>query len=171
MSSFTITDSATFTITHARHMGTKVAADLKRIQRLYGGISDEWIAHYETELIEYIKAGYINTVTYGFQINDQWIEPTLRYTACELNGYDVSDDDPGKVRPGADVSGAHFTSYLNYSRKWSNASQAEKDAFKGRLPFNRGTGSEPTIKGYLLNDKTYSAGGRSLDRSSVRSYG
>lgn len=170
MSSFTITDSATFTITHARHMGAKVAADLKRIQRLYGGISDEWIAHYETELIEYIKAGYVDTVTYGFKINDQWIEPTLRYTARELNGYDVSDDDPGKIRPGADVTGAHFTSYLTYSRKWSNASQTEKDSFKGRLPFSRSTGSEPTIKGYLLNDKSYSAGGRSLDRSSVRSF-
>ncbi len=170
MSSFTITDSATFTITHARHMGAKVAADLKRIQRLYGGISDEWIAEYEAELIEYIKAGYVDTVTYGFQINDQWIEPTLRYTARELNGYDVSDDDPGKVRPGADVTGARFSSYLTYSSKWSSASQSEKDSFKGRLPFSRGAASEPTIKGYLLNDKTYSAGGRSLARSSVRSF-
>ena len=170
MSSFTITDSATFTITHARHMGAKVAADLKRIQRLYGGISDEWIAEYEAELIEYIKAGYVDTVTYGFQINDQWIEPTLRYTARELNGYDVSDDDPGKVRPGADVTGARFSSYLTYSSKWSSASQSEKDSFKGRLPFSRGAASEPTIKGYLLNDKTYSAGSRSLARSSVRSF-
>lgn len=170
MSSFTITDSATFTITHARHMGAKVAADLKRIQRLYGGISDEWIAEYEAELIEYIKAGYVDTVTYGFQINDQWIEPTLRYTARELNGYDVSDDDPGKVRPGADVTGARFSSYLTYSSKWSSASQSEKDLFNGRLPFSRGAASEPTIKGYLLNDKTYSAGGRSLARSSVRSF-
>lgn len=170
MSSFTITDSATFTITHARHMGAKVAADLKRIQRLYGGISDEWIAQYEAELIEYIKAGYVDTVTYGYQIDDQWIEPTLRYTARELNGYDISDDDPGKVRPSADVTGACFTSYLTYSSKWSNASQTEKDSFKGRLPFSRGTGSEPTIRGYLLNDKTYSAGGRSLARSSVRSF-
>lgn len=170
MSSFTFTDSATFTITHARHMGAKVATDLKRIQRLYGGISDQTIADYEAELIEYIKAGYIDTVTYGFQIHDQWIEPTLRYTARELNGYDVSDDDPGKVRPGADVSGAHFTSYLIYSSKWSNASQAEKDAFKGRLPFSREGAPEPTIKGYLINDRTYSAGGRSLDRSSVRSF-
>ncbi|MCE1240754.1 MAG: hypothetical protein LWW83_12620 [Azonexaceae bacterium] len=170
MSSFTITDSATFTITHARHMGAKVAADLKRIQRLYGGISDERIAEYEVELIEYIKAGYVDTVTYGFQINDQWIEPTLRYTARELNGYDVSDDDPGKVRPGADVTGARFSSYLTYSSKWSSASQSEKDSFKGRLPFSRSAASEPTIKGYLLNDKTYSAGGRSLARSSVRSF-
>jgi len=170
MSSYTINDSVTFTIAHARHMGSKVATDLKRIQRLYGGISDEWIAKYEAELIEYIKAGYIDTVTYGFQLNDQWIEPTLRYTARELNGYSVSDDDPGKVRPGADVSGAHFTSFLNFSSKYFSASQAEKDAFKGRLPFSRGTGSEPTIKGYLINDKTYSAGGRSLDRSTVRSY-
>lgn len=170
MTSYTITDSSTFTITHARHMGAKVAADLKRIQRLYGGVSDQRIADYEAELVEFIKAGYVETVTYGFQLNDQWIEPTLRYTAQELNGYSANDDDPGKVRPGANVAGAHFTSYLTYNSKWINTSQAEKDVFEARLPFSRQGAPAPTVNGYMESDRTYSAGGRSLNRSSVRSF-
>ena len=168
--SFSVAESQTFTVTHARHMAAKVATDLKRVQRFYGYPSDSSIAQYEAELIVMLKAGYLGEVTYGFKRGNDFIEPTLRYTARELNGYDVSDDDPGKVRPGADVTGARFSSYLTYSSKWSSASQSEKDSFKGRLPFSRGAASEPTIKGYLLNDKTYSAGGRSLARSSVRSF-
>jgi len=34
--SFTISESASFTVTHARHMASKVATDLKRLQRFYG---------------------------------------------------------------------------------------------------------------------------------------
>ena len=36
MSSYTITETTTFTVTHARHMAAKVSADLKRMQRFYG---------------------------------------------------------------------------------------------------------------------------------------
>ena len=38
--SFAIIQSATFTVTHARHMAAKVATDLKRMQRLYDVPSD-----------------------------------------------------------------------------------------------------------------------------------
>ena len=34
--SYTISESESFTVTHARHMAAKVATDLKRMQRLYG---------------------------------------------------------------------------------------------------------------------------------------
>jgi len=63
----TITESRTFTETHARHMAAKVAADLKRIQRLYEGKpSDLAIANYEQELILLLKAGYLDEITYGY---------------------------------------------------------------------------------------------------------
>jgi len=101
--SYSVTESATFTVTHARHMATKVATDLKRIQRLYNGIpTDQRIADFETELTEFLKAGYLNTVTYGFRRDGDWIEPTLRYTARDLAGGTANDDDPGKIRPAAD---------------------------------------------------------------------
>jgi len=169
-SSFTVTEARTFTVTHARHMAAKVATDLKRLQRLYGKPSDTSIAEYETEIIELLKAGYLGTVTYGYRRNDRWIEPALIYTARDLEGASANDDDPGRIRPGANVDGASFYSYLTYSTAWDRLSEAEQDSFKKSLPFYRGGAPQPAIDGYLSNDRTYSSGGRALDRASVRSY-
>jgi hypothetical protein len=168
--SYTVTDAVTFTVTHARHLASKVATDLNRIQRLYDLPSDHHIEQYELELVELLKWGYLGTVTYGFKRGDQWIEPTLRYTSRDLLGSDGQDDDPGKVRPGADVSGASFHSYLTYSTEWDRLSSREKADFKDRLPFQRNGAQEPGISGYLSTDLSYSSGGRALCRSSVRGY-
>src|SRR4051812_43126141 len=119
--SYSYTESSTFTVTHARHMAAKVATDLKRMQRFYGHPSDTRIGQFEAEAIELIKAGYLGTVTYGFQRNGNWIEPTLRYTARDLAGASANDDDPGRIRPGADVSGAVFKSYLTYTEVYRDA--------------------------------------------------
>lgn len=73
-----------------------------------------------------IKAGYLESVVYGFQRSGSWIEPTLRYTARDLMGGTANDDDPGRIRPGADISGAAFTSYLCYSRAWFDLTYAHK---------------------------------------------
>lgn len=168
MSSYTFNDSTTFTITHARHLAAKVATDLKRMQRFYGNPSDIEIEKYETEMIELLRNGYLGTVTYGFIKEGKWIEPTIKYNARELSA--GIDDDPGRVPIGADIKGAYFHSYLTYSSKWSNLSWEDKDKFKKALPFYRGGADEPTINGYLSQDKTYSSGGRSLNRSIVKSF-
>lgn len=168
--SFTTTEARTFTVTHARHMAAKVATDLKRLQRLYGKPSDTSIADYEAEVVELLRAGYLDKVTYGFRRNNCWIEPALRYSARDLEGVSATDDDPGRIRPGANVDGANFYSYLTYSAAWDRLSEDEQVRFKKNLPFYRGGAPEPSIDGYLSNDKTYSSGGRALDRASVRSY-
>lgn len=169
--SFSYTESSTFTVTHARHMAAKVATDLKRIQRLYGGRpTDAQIAGFEAEASAMIKAGYLDNVVYGFQRNGSWIEPTIRFTAKDLMGGSANDDDPGRIRPGADINGASFCSYLCYSWSWTQLKQHEKDAFEAALPFGRSTAPAPGINGYMTDDKIYSAGGQALQRSSVRSY-
>lgn len=170
MSSYTITESATFTVTHARHMASKVSADLKRMQRFYGHPSDSDITNYENEVIELLKAGYFGTLTVGFLRGGQWIEPTLRYTARDLAGMAANDDDPGRVLPGRDISGATFHNYMTYSAAWDALLESEKDAFKRRMPFYRTGMAQPTVNGYMVDDKTYSAGGRALSRASVRAY-
>ena len=167
--SLTVSESTTFTVTHARHMAAKIATDLKRMQRLYGKPIDGDIAEYEAEAIALMKAGYLDYVWYGFKRNDRWIEPTLKYRAQDLYEGSV-DDDPGKIRPGADIAGAKFHSFLSYSSAWSNLTSAEKDTFKKTLPYYRKSGTEPTVDGYLSTDKTYSSGGRALERSTVRSF-
>jgi hypothetical protein len=169
-SSYTLSESATFTVTHAKHMAAKVSADLKRMQRFYGAPSDLSIGQYEAEAIELLKAGYFGTLTIGYWRGALWVPPTLRYTARDLMGSATNDDDPGSIRPGADISGASFYSYLTYSSAWDGLSDAERDAFKRSLPFYRGGAPEPGVNGYLAEDRTYSSGGRALNRSSVRSY-
>jgi hypothetical protein len=170
MSSFTYSESTTFTVTHARHMAAKVSADWKRMQRFYGRPSDNEIANYEAETIELLKARYLGTLTVGFLRDGKWIEPTLRYTARDLAGMSANDDDPGRVRPGLNISGATFYNYLSYSPAWDALSANEKDAFKKRMPFYRTGKPEPTVSGYLVDDKMYSAGGWALSRATVRAY-
>lgn len=169
-SSYTFSDSITFTVTHARHMAAKVSADLKRMQRLYGKPADAAIANYEAELIEFLKEGYLGTITYGYRRDGNWIEPTLRYTARDLAGGSANDDDPGRVRPGANIDGASFYSYMTYSSAYDNLSETAKETFCQRLPFRRDGAPEPGVAGYLSDDRSYSAGGRALNRASVRSF-
>jgi hypothetical protein len=140
------------------------------MQRLYGSPSDASIASYESEVIQLLNDGYLGTVTYGFKRDGEWIEPTLRYTAQDLAGAAANDDDPGRVRPGADIDGATFYNYLTYSSSWSNLTDQQQEAYKKKLPFQRVGAPEPGINGYLSDDRLYSAGGRALNRASVRNY-
>ncbi|WP_431049993.1 hypothetical protein [Roseateles sp. L2-2] len=169
-SSFTTSASSTFTVTHARHLAAKVATDLKRMQRLYGQPSDLDIASYETEVIELLRNGYLATVAYGFRRDGQWIEPTLRYTAHDMQA-DSGDDDPGKILPGKNIDGASFYSYLTYSSSYDALSSTQKDTFKQNLPVQRTGAAQPTVaNGYFADDRSYSSGNRSLARASVRTY-
>ena len=170
MNSYTESGTQVFTVTHAKHIASKVATDLKRLQRFYSDPSDAQIANYEAEMIEFLKNGYLGTVTYGFKKDGNWIEPTLRYTARDLSGMASSDDDPGRVQPNKNITGAQFYSFLTYSPAWEKLTQAEKDKFHTTVPFQRGGASEPGINGYLSSDKVYSSGGKALDRSIVKSY-
>ncbi|RYE43520.1 MAG: hypothetical protein EOP48_22885 [Sphingobacteriales bacterium] len=158
----------TFTATNAKYLASKVSADLKRIQRFYGFPTDANIALYEQELAEYLKRGFLEKVTYGFRKNGKFIEPSLVYTAQDIAGYSATDDDPGKIRPGADVSGASFGSYLIHNSEYDKMTVTETQAFVNGLPISRTGSPEPGIDGYLNSDNSYSSGGKSLNRSSVK---
>ena len=168
--SSTYSDTVTFTSTHAKHIAAKVATDLKRMQRFYDHPSDSDIADFESEVIEFLKEGYLETVMYGFKRNGVWIEPTLFYTARDLLVVTGKSDDPGRIRPGANVSGASFYSYLTYSSSWGRLNAIEREHFEKHLPFIRDEAPQPGINGYLSQDLIYSAGGRALERATVRSW-
>lgn len=169
-SSYTSSESQSFTTTHAKKIAVKVATDLKRMQRLYGQPTDTSIANYEEEIILLLKGGYLKKVSYGFKKDDKWIEPSLHFEAKDLEGLSSADDDPGRIRPGADISGASFYSYLTHSSEWWKLASEERDSFEEGLPFQRGGANEPGVNGYLSQDKTYSAGGRAVTRSTVKNY-
>src|SRR5260363_252520 len=52
------------------------------------------------------RSRILGTLTVGFLRDGKWIEPTLRYTARDLAGMAANNDDPGRVRPGLNVSQA-----------------------------------------------------------------
>lgn len=171
--SFTVSNTETFTVTHARHIASKVATDLKRLQRFYGkwapSLTNSKIVDFQLELIAYLVAGYLDSVAYGFRRNGSWIVPTLRYTAYELSQTaDVRDDAPGVVHPGEDVSGASFYSFLTANQSWINASAHDQEEFLKLLPISRDFGQAPGLDGYWDQDRIYSAGGRALNRFSLR---
>lgn len=168
--SFTYSNTQTFTLTHAKYLASKVATDLKRMQRLYGSPSDFLIDFFEKELTALLKGGYLDNVIYGFKKDDKWIEPTLRYTSQELSSSTGTDDDPGKIRAGANITNADFYSYLIYNQKWNSLSQSEKESIQSDLPFTRGNADAPRVSGYFSSDKSYSSGGRSLERTSLKSF-
>lgn len=166
--SYTTSATETFTVVHARYLASKVATDLKRFQRFYGGPSDAWIDDYEAELIQLLKHDVVASVAYGFQRDGQWTAAALRYTAL-ADGSLAADDDPGKIRPGFDVARAAFSSFLTYNAKWASLSAAERAEIRRGCPFPRVAGSSPPLEaGYWAEDLKYAAGGRGLGRSTVR---
>lgn len=164
------TNTQSFTLTHAKYLASKVATDLKRMQRLYGSPSDFQISNYEAELTEFLRCGYMEEIIYGFKRNGDWIEPTLRYTAKYLTGGSGVDDDPGRIRPGVSIYGASFGSYMSYTSAYHRLTSIELDSFESALPFKRAGAPTPSFNGYLSSDKSYSSGGKSLDRSSLKNY-
>jgi hypothetical protein len=165
MSTYTETQAQTFTIAHARMLASKVATDLKKFQRFYGSPSDAAINDYEAELAVMLKYDAVTNVTYGFQRDGKWTEASVKYTA--VNGNLSSNDDPGKIRPGIDVAGATFTSFLEWN--FHNFTEAEKEAIRQECPFRRTTGNTPPLEaGYWAEDLNYAAGGRGLGRATVK---
>lgn len=167
MESSSYSFNTTFTLTNAKYLASKIATDLKRIQRFYGSPSDTQIAKYEAEITELLKEGYLDNITYGFRRNGIFIKPSVKYNSVELsNG--KNDDDPGKIPIDADINNATFGSFLCNNSKWDNLSQTERDIFQKKLPIQRTDGSAPQSDGYFSNDLTYGSGGKSINRSTLK---
>jgi hypothetical protein len=95
---------------------------------------------------------------------------TIGYTAKDLAGLSSGDDDPGRIRPNADISGASFYSYLIHNSAYDRLTVTEEENFKKTLPIQRSGAPSPGVSGWMSSDKTYSSGGKALDRSSLKSY-
>ncbi len=167
--SYTESDTEVFTKTNAGYLASKIQTDLKRIQRLYGAPSDHEIEQYYKEVVILLMHNIFKFVIYGFKKDEQYIEQTLEYTSDKLMIDCGDDDDPGKIPPWADVSGAHFTSFLEYNQKWYKLSPEEQNTIQKSFPFSRVVGQEPSFKGSFIEDLTYSSGGRSITRKILRS--
>ena len=167
MSAYTRTQ--TVTITHARYVAAKIAADLSRLRRLVGTNTptDENIRKFEKEAIMLLRDEYLDEVTYGFQKNRIWVL-AIKYKA--QYGRDgscfIKDNDPGGIQPNTQVVGSYFKSFLTYSNKWRQLSAEKKQSYKNKLPIKRVRGTEPGGD-WGEYDKDYASGNIGVKRKKI----
>jgi hypothetical protein len=155
--SYTNTNTFAFTITHARYLSSKVAADMHLCALYYGKPSEDSIRAYAEELAQNLKEGYVAQYEFGYKKVGKRIV-SWQYVVDEYGRITV-DDRPGKVVPYVDVAGAVFFNYIWHSPKFHALSQQEQDRFEGTLPFSRTAGSPPFDGlGYWTSDKNYFSG-------------
>ena len=168
--SYTTTRTATFTITHARHLASKVAADMHVSARYYGQPSDSQIDNYAKEFAQQLRYGYVSKYEFGFKKNGKGM--LIWSDMVDETGTISADDRAGKFYSSADICGATFYNYLWNSQKWHSLSTDEKEEFEKGLPIQRTAGDPPSDgDGYwTASEKSYSSGGVGLKRSSFRPY-
>ena len=163
----TYTTSSTFTITHARYITSKVAADLRQLKLFYGSPTDEQIDAYAEEAALLLRDGYLERVDYGFRRNDQrqgsmWVL-MLRYVSRSGT---LEDNHSGRVPAGVNVSDTHFWSYLTYTPSFFALSETERARVKAALPIERSAGREAGfVAGTWSSDRAYSAANHGVARS------
>ena len=170
MSTFSYTQSATFTVTHARHLASKIAADLNACSRLHGQPSISAVENYNEELAELLRYGYLSQYEFGFQRD---VERVLSWSyMVDASGAVTGDDRAGKMSAYVDLSGTTFFNYVWYSAKYHDLSSGQQSSFKASHPVNRTSGDPPSDgAGYWSGtEKNYSAGGTGVSRRSFRSY-
>jgi hypothetical protein len=106
--SFTMTRtvSETFTLTQAKYLASKVAADMRRCQQIYGKPTDSEINDYGTELAILLRDGYVKSYEFGYVRDaDEERILTWRY-AVDSAGELAANDRPGRIISGVNVSQA-----------------------------------------------------------------
>lgn len=167
--SYTKSDSVSFTRSQARKPASKVATDLKRMQRYYKAPSDRLIAEFEEELIEYLINDYFESVEYGFKKTNGSRVVSLYYQV-DLSG-SLIDGHAGGVPVGVDISDASWFSFLIPNQRWRSASESEKKEFRDNLPLQRSSGPSPRDGlGYWAEDRSYSHTGSGVRRKIYRPF-
>jgi hypothetical protein len=165
--SFTRTVSSTFTIVHARHLASKVAADLHLCAQYYGQPSEQRIREFAEELAQYLNAGYVKEYEFGYKKNNSRVV-SWRYHVDE-NGVMTTDDRAGKVVPYVDIAGATFFNFLTQSSRFFQLTTEEQARFENALPLQRGAGQPPSDgSGYWTTDRNYFSGGCALNRQTFQ---
>lgn len=161
------TITQTQTKTHARHIASKVAADLKRVQRVYqvDRPTDSEISDYQKELTLLLYEGYLGSVSYGFKKDQQWVL-ALKYTATAGGLSDSAD--PGEIGRKTNISGTYFTSFLSYSSLWAQASVEDQKEFEKLLPFSRVSGTDPGVGINWTGNRNYLSGDLGVNRVMAR---
>lgn len=157
------TVSETFSITHARHIASRVAGDLRLMSRYYGRPTLGEIEDYLEEIAQLLVQGYLGTFEVGYRRAGCRVF-TLYYEV--LGDGTLSDARAGGVPTNADITGASFFSYVTYTPSLLGLSEAAQATFLAGLPVQRTEQPEPLDgNGYWVHDdRNYAAGGLGLRR-------
>lgn len=165
--SYTVTKTTTFTITHARYLSSKVAADMHLCAQYYGQPSESRIREYAEELAQYLNEGYLEEYEFGYQKDNKRVL-TWRYKV-DANGVLTTDDHPGKLVPYADITGATFFNFLTHNSSFSQLATDQRTRFKSGLPIQRTDGEPPADgNGYWTSDRNYYSGGQGIGRKTFQ---
>ena len=151
----TITASGTFTKTGAEYIASKVAADLQAMRDHYEQPSEADIRDYSTELAMLLAEGCVESVEYGFEINDNRV--VSLYYEVRTDG-SLTDGRSGGVYARADVSDADWFSFLTYGGRWEQLGEDEQRRIEAALPIERAYGQAPKDgDGHWVTDRSYSS--------------
>lgn len=166
--SSTYTTSSTFTRTHARHLGSKVAADLRQCSLFYRSPSSDMVSKYQDELVELLAGGFVAEYEFGFKRGEKRIV-CWRYTVTPDGDMLSVTGDAGHLHARANTTGAQYYNFLSYSVAWRSLSSTEQARIKQTLPVSRSPGSLPGDgSGYWAESRDYGAGGVRVTRQEFR---
>ncbi len=165
--SHSYTTSETFTLTHARRLAAKVAADMHQCQRLYSHLTDTEIDDYQQELAVLLLGGYVKSYEFGFKTSDGQRVVSWAYTVSPSGNLEGGRS--GGLYPTANVSGAVMFNFLSYSSKWSALDSNEREKVKANYQVQRTDGSPPQDgNGYWDSSRHYESGGTAITRKEFR---
>ena len=154
--------TTSFTRTHAREIASKVAADLRQMNRLYDKPNEAKIQNLIKEFVEFVVNGYMRSIEYGFKRDGDWVL-SARYE-IRADGT-VADTGPGGLYAHADVDGLPFYSYLDYSDKWWELAEQQRQGFCEGIPVKRSGADAPGhAGGYWEGGRSYASGGVGAER-------
>ncbi len=163
----TATYTTTFTLTHAKHLASKVITDLYLCSRQYGHPAAASVPAYQEELTVLLAGRYVEAYEFGFKRDERRVL-SWHYTVGPAGDLQGDSRSGGLVR-GIDVVGAEYFNFLTYDDRWSRLSAAEQQAIEDGLPIKRTWGSAPGDgNGYWTTERSYTAGGMAVTRQVFR---
>ncbi len=161
--------SQTFTLTHAKHLASKVVSDMYQCRNFYGEPSEAQIVNYQEELIVMLAGGYVKEYEFGFKKNDQRIISWQYRVNASGDLVGGTDDRSGGIYARANVAGAIHFNFMSYTPAWFALTASEKSTIKAKHPVSRSTGDLPGDgSGYWHTDRTYSSAGVAIERKTFR---
>ena len=163
---FTQSETGTFSVTDAKYIASKVKTDLMRFHRYYyRSHNAPEILHIENLNEEFellLFYNLLHEIEYGFKKNGVW-EKALKYSSRQSGVMD-GNDVPGGIGPTPISADARFSSFLVYNER-SYTCEEDMRRFRSRSPITRGTGIRSV--GNWDQQRSYSSGGRGVLRSGI----